>query len=103
MLTYNSEGHLVSKTLYEYDEKKRIVEVIEEDRTSYKTTKMGYGDNDTVISQEEFDKEDNLILSIDRTYNETFEIVKSAVFIEASGQTVAQYYEVDYEYELTEE
>jgi len=103
MLTYNSEGHLVSKTLYEYDEKKRIVEVIEEDRTSYKMSKMTYNDNDNVILQEEFDKEDNLTLSIDRTYNEAFDIVKSAVFIESSGQEVAQYYEVDYEYELTEE
>jgi len=63
---------------------------------------MAYNEADNVILQEEYNKEEELLLSIDRTYDEAGNIVKSAVFIDASGQEVAQYYEVDYEYELTE-
>lgn len=98
-LTYNSENQLIAKSLFEYDEKNRVYEIIEEDRKSYKKTKFTYNDSDNVILQEEFDEDDNLILSIDRTYDENGNIVKSAVFIEAAGQNVAQYYEVDYSYE----
>lgn len=101
-LTYDLEEHLVAKSVFEYDDRSRMIEVIEEDRKSYKKTKLGYNDSDNVILQEEYDRDDAMILSIDRTYDEAGNILKSAVFIEAAGQDVAQYYEVDYEYELFE-
>jgi hypothetical protein len=99
ILTYNSENLLIAKSLFEFDEKNRISEIIEEDRKSFKKTRMTYNDAGNVILQEELDNEDNMILSIDRSYDDNGNIVKSAVFIEAAGQNVAQYYEVDYRYE----
>jgi len=97
-LTYNPDIQLISKSLYEYDDKDRVTEIIDEDARNYKLTKLQYDEKDNIILQVEYDKDGNQEINIERHYDENNHIIQSLVFITNNIENINHYYEINYIY-----
>ncbi len=96
---YNGQGQIVARTTQSYDEKDRVVEILEEDTMATKTTRIQYDDQDRPVLQEEFNEKDELNLRIERTYDEEGELIESLVYVDRHDQGPDQYYAVRVSFE----
>jgi len=102
VLKYNYKNMLVEKNIMEFDEQGNLIELFEETQTTKKTTKLYYDDNGNQIKQEEFNEDDEIIISIDRTYDADNQMLESLVFAQNPDDGVQQMYAYRYEYEYWE-
>jgi hypothetical protein len=102
-LRYNHKNQLIEKNLMEYDEKGNLIELTEENQRSNKITRFSYDDNNNQIKQEEFNQEEILITSIERTYNADNKLIESVIYTQDPADGVQQMYAYKYEYEYWEE
>jgi hypothetical protein len=61
-------------------------------------TRVTYNDNDQVITEEELDEEGEVIMAINRTYDEGGRSSEVDVFIDGQGKTVTRHYFLRYDY-----
>jgi YD repeat-containing protein len=99
ILTYNSEGHLKHKSLYEYNENNLVLKVVDEDEFNNNTISYEYDEKGNAIEQTEYNKNDDLISSISRKYNEFNNVIFSNVYLNRQGAGPNLNYTIAYEYE----
>jgi len=99
-LKYNSKNQLIEKTIYTTDETDKVIEIYEEDVRSVKKTCFTHDDKNNVVKQEEFNKNDELILSIERTFNEEGTLLEALVYIQDPSENIRSMYASKYEYEF---
>ena len=87
----------------EFDDKGNIIELHEENQKGMKTTRMTYDDNNNQIKQEEFNREEVLTSSIERSFNADNKIMESVVYTQDPVDGVQQMYAYKYEYEYWHE
>jgi hypothetical protein len=103
ILRYNYKNQLVEKNFIEFDDKGNIIELDEENQRGQKITRMTYDENNNQIKQEEFNHEEVLTTSIERTFNADNKIVESVVYTQDPEDGVQQMYAYKYEYEYWDE
>ena len=94
---YNAMGKLVERVRYNYDEKKRVCLLEDEDVQHHAFTLYVYDAKDHVIHQEEKTQEGELISNINRTYDEAGNLAESEVEIAGGQYRAPQHYKIRYE------
>jgi hypothetical protein len=102
-LRYNHKNQLIEKNLMEFDEKGNLIELSEENQRSNKITRFSYDDNNNQIRQEEFNQEEVLTTSIERTYNTDNKLIESVVYTQDPTDGIQQMYAYKYDYEFWQE
>lgn len=103
ILRYNHKNQLIEKNLMEFDEHDNVIEQYEENQLSKKTTKYYYDVNHNQIKQEEYNADDIMILSIERTYNADNRLVESLIYSNDPTDGVQLMYAYRYIFEYWEE
>ena len=101
-LEYNNDNKLVSRTIYTYDEKARLVNAEHESVRSKNTTAILYDERGNAIEQTETDASGEINNRAVRKFNEANEVVETSVFIDLHGKGLNQEYLLHYEYEYFE-
>ncbi len=97
---FDRNGKLVARSTYTYDVKGQAVEIREETVTGIELMKMEYDERGNLLLQETSTEEDEEVLStVERTYNENDHIVTTHVYINGRGQRAMQDYRIRFEYE----
>jgi hypothetical protein len=99
-LRYNYKDQLIEKNIVQFDDKGNITELIEENQRSNKITRLYYDDNNNQIKQEEFNEDEILITSIERTFTTDNKLMESLVYTQNPEDGVQQMYAYKYEYEF---
>ena len=98
-LRYNHKNLLIEKNIVQFDEKGNVTELIEENQKSNKITRLYYDDSNNQMKQEEFNEDEILITSIERTFNADNKLMESLVYSQNPEDGVQQMYAYKYEYE----
>jgi YD repeat-containing protein len=78
-LRYDSNEQLIERNIYEEDEQRRVVRMIEENRQRKNTTEFSYDDQGNVIHQAETDLNGDLNHEVFRIYGPGGELLKTTV------------------------
>jgi hypothetical protein len=98
-LTYNNEEKLISKTLYSYDDKGKLVLADYESVRSKNTTTIIYDDNGNAIEQTETNGSGEINNRAIRKFNDRNEVIETSVIIDLHGSGINQEYILNYDYE----
>lgn len=98
-LLHNDEDELVETTWFEMDEKGRIVQSVEESSFSRKVKNFSFDDRGNALGYEETDGKGDKVVVIEHIYDPANNPVSSMVFVNGSGRSAGQHYELRYEYE----
>lgn len=101
-LFFNSKGELTKKIEYLKFHKEFILEFMEEDQYHQNTTKLVYDEHNSVILQEQFNKEGQLNHRIERTFNQDRELTEVLTFVNSGGQGVNLHFKEVHKYEYFE-
>ena len=102
-LKYNAKNQLIEKTIYTTDDTGKVIEIYEEDVRSVKKTCFTHDEKNNIVKQEEFNKDDELILSIERTFIDDGVLAEALVFMQDPAENIRSMYASKYEYEFYEE
>jgi YD repeat-containing protein len=91
-VVYNENDQVVEKVLLFHDESGRLTKVVDENRHEKNTTQMQYNQKGNVIQQEEYDRENNLLNRVERTFDEEGRMLESKIFIDQQGRGANQLY-----------
>jgi YD repeat-containing protein len=94
-----SNGKLVSKQLYESNDKDQLIKISEEELYSKSVTTMEYDENGNMTEQLEVDGNGELNSHISRKFNENNKLAEVAVTIDRHGRGLNQNYMIQYVYE----
>lgn len=97
-LIYNHKNILVSKSLFEYDEKSQVIKIEEQDVSKHNTSILNYDAAGNQVMQEDLDIEGNLIQRVVREYNENNEKLSSEIIINKHGFSVHYMLKDKYQY-----
>ncbi len=97
---YNSNDELISRDIFEEDEKGLIVGIIEEDQYSKNTVVMSYDDNGNLLEQTETDTNGELNHKISRVYDADNNLTEHNVLIDRHGKGLNQNISLAYHYEF---
>ncbi len=98
-LTYNNEDKLISKILYTYDDKGKMLLADYESVRSKNTTTIVYDENGNAIEQTETNAAGEINNRAIRKYNDRNEVIETSVIIDLHGSGINQEYILNYEYE----
>ena len=99
-LTYNAKEQLIEKSNYEYNKGNKAVQIIEETAFKKNTIKFSYDEIGNMICQEEYNKNNELISSIKRVYDENNLHLETDVIINKIKEGITQHYLTKNEYEF---
>jgi len=95
---YDSQGRLVARSIYTFDENGNNT-LIEEENVNGKTTiRLQHDEAGNTILQEELDDENNVVAAIHRDYNTDGQPHLTEVRMENTAQRMGQHYRLRYEY-----
>lgn len=97
-LLYNDAGQLVEKTVMKENEKGQLIQAVEETHTKKNTINFTYDEAGNIVSQEEFDRNGELVSRVERTYDENQMLLSSDVFIHGAGRGPSRNYTLRQEY-----
>ncbi|MCD6113586.1 MAG: hypothetical protein J7J86_10030 [Bacteroidales bacterium] len=100
---YNDKGQLIEKNEYFEDDKKRIYQMIEETPFEKNIIKFSFDDKGNVVLQEEYNRDNVLVSSIERKYDEDNNVLETIVSVDGQGRALSQNYTLKYEYEFFDE
>ncbi|MCD4772480.1 MAG: hypothetical protein K8R41_03740 [Bacteroidales bacterium] len=101
-LKYNSRKQLIQKSIFSFNEKNRIIKIIEETPQGITTTHLKYDHHENVIFQEELNANNETISRIEREFDNDGNIIQSNASIDMHGMGMNQNYILKYEYEFFE-
>ena len=101
-LVYNDAGQLIAKNLYSYNDKGNVSQIIEQDAYHTNTINLVYDEQNNVILEEEFNKENFLNYRMNKKYNDKNLITESEIMIDRHGEGMSQHYILKYDYEFFE-
>lgn len=96
---YDSKERLVARTTVEYHENGKPIKFEEENVRGKKVTSLGYDDSGNNIMQEEMDQNGQRISLVERTFNETGNVLTVEVIMEPSLYNAGNHYRLEYKYE----
>ncbi|HOY30594.1 MAG TPA: hypothetical protein PKW80_01825 [Bacteroidales bacterium] len=97
-LKYNSGNQLIEKTLFSYDEQDNVTEIIEEDPLTLKKTCLTYDDKNNAVKHEEYNRDDELLISIERTYHDDGKMFEALVYSQNPAENIRNMYTSKFEY-----
>lgn len=101
-LTYNAKDQLTEKLLYEYNNDGKTAQITDETAFKKNTIKFSYDDMGNLICQEEFNRNNDLINKISRSYDENNLLLESDVVINNIKEGLTEHYLTKNEYEYFE-
>jgi hypothetical protein len=99
---YNPSGQIVARTTFTLDEKGNVIEMLDEDTSGSKNTKLENDEKGNITFQEEYNEENELNHRIERVFNEEGETMETTVFVDRHGKAPDQYYTIKFEFEYFE-
>ncbi len=96
---YDSRERLVARTTVEYNENGKPVRFEEENVRGKKITILSYDDAGNNITQEEIDQNGQRISLVERTFNETGNVMLVEVVMEPTLYNAGNHYRLEYRYE----
>jgi hypothetical protein len=102
-MRYNGNEQLVEKLTYSWVDQDRVDQVVEETPHGINTSHFIYDQDGSLIVQESYDRNNNLLNKIERKFDADHRLIESHVFIDGQGRGISQNYDVRYEYEFFEE
>ncbi len=100
ILRYDIENNLIEKSIYELDDKARVVKIIEEDQYKKVETHIEYDADGNVIEQQQLNSEGEINHRIVRKYDNENNVIESEVAVNGHGVDISQHYLMRYEYEF---
>jgi hypothetical protein len=99
-LTYNEKNQLKEKSIFEYTTGNKPTQITEETAFKKNTAKFSYDEKGNIICQEEYNRNNNLINSIKRVYDENNNLLESDIIINNIKDDISQHYKMKNEYEF---
>jgi hypothetical protein len=97
-LTYNNDDKLISKTIYSYDSKGKLVLADYESVRNKNTTTILYDEQGNATEQTEANEHGEINNQAIRKYNDRNEVIETMVVIDLHGKGLNQEYLLTYEY-----
>jgi len=102
-LRYNGHEQLVEKVTYIWADGEHVGQIVEETPYGVTTSHYTYDEEGYLTLQESFDRGNNLVARVERTYGDDHQLIESRVFIDGQGRGISQNYDIKYEYEYFED
>ena len=101
-LVYNDAEQLIARTTFSFNDKNQISQIVEESAYDKNTITLIYDEQNNVIKEEEFNKDNVLNYILNKKYDPDNLILESEVSIDRHGQGMNQHYILRYDYKFLE-